>query len=194
MKFSIKHTTKLFYRGIILPWLIFTASLVGFIALGFDITYKLPSMILIGITVLCVAAELIFVLLYGIEGIFGTKIIVESDHITVKMLMRRKKLHFDDIADAKFSHYDEKRSSHHSRKYRGRHVVRNIVRSKLDYYLMTGKVFSLNDDAKGYTQKQKLWTADPALDPNEDIPLYQAYRCYCAASRQYYLSKQNSSD
>lgn len=192
MKFNIKHTTRLFYRGIVLPWFIFIAVLLLFLALGFDVSYKIPTMIFIGITVLCVVAELIFVILYGIEGFFGAKIIVESDHIYVKMLLRRKKLHFDDIADAKFSHYEES-TSYHYRPYPSHHKFYRhgtSICSKLDFYLSSGKIFSLNDDAKGYAKKRNQWTVAPNLDPNKDIQLYQAYRCYLAAARRYYNQQQ----
>ena len=188
MKFRIKHKTTLFYYGIIAPWIIAAATLIIFIALGFTIEDVTPTYVLFAIVTLCIAAELIFALLHIIEGFFGAKITVESDRIKVKMLLRRKNISFDDIENVKYRHcYDVEEdqtplfqtrfspAEHHGR-----------VRSKLIFYLSSGKKLILTDDARSYQKKQRHWTAYPDRDPDEDIKLYQAYKCYCAAARHNY--------
>ena len=81
---------------------------------------------------------------------------------------------FNDIVDLRYSHYydDEHANECHDSRSLGPRL-----RSQLVFTLVSGKCFKLNDNAKGYEAKRKLWITHPEIDPDEDIKLYQAYRC-----------------
>ena len=63
MKFKISHETSAFYYGVIIPWFVFVSTLLLFVFLGFTVKDKIPTYILVGITILCVLYELLFALL-----------------------------------------------------------------------------------------------------------------------------------
>ncbi len=196
MKFRINHETRAFHHGTIIPLIAAAAALVIFIFLGFDISYYTPTMVLVGIEVLCSAAELIFIVLYIGEKIWGTKIIVESDCLDIRMFLRRKKLPYSKIDDVKYTHYEDsdtlgehkRHSSNIFVRYRAR-KRRVWIRSKLIIYLSSGKKLILNDDAADYAKRRKLWITEPNLDPDENVKLYQAYKCCLAASHQYWKNQ-----
>lgn len=192
MKFRIKHETPLFSYGIYIPWFVAIAALLLFVFLGFTIKDKYPTIIFAGIIALCIAVDIIFILLFFTEKIIGTKIIIEADHVKIKTLFRRRKIFYDNIADVKYTHY-ECSSSNRYRKSRSSSLLYKLteddenvrIRSQLIFYPVLGKVITLNDEATDYKRKREKWITEPALDPDEDVKLYQAYRCYCSAYRQY---------
>ena len=196
MKFRIKHATPAFYYGIIIPWLIAIAVFLLFIFLGFTIKDKYPTIISGGILALCIAVDIIFVFLYATEKILGAKIIIEADHVKINQLFRRRKIYYDNIADVKYTHYECSKSNSY-RKDRSKSLLYKIlkddedvwVRSQLIIYPILGKVITLNDEATSYEWKRKRWITEPDLDPDEDVKLYQAYRCYKSAYRQYTNSR-----
>ncbi|MCR4795985.1 MAG: hypothetical protein K5898_12620 [Ruminococcus sp.] len=199
MKFKIHHRTKALYLGVVIPWIVSICAFLLFIFLGFNIHDTLPTKILIGILALCAAVEIFFLILYTAERISGATIIIENDHIDIRTIMRFRRFYFDMIADTKYTHYDEgtdssSRRSHRKYRYSQQWYNNNhshtTVRAKLIFYLTTDKVFIINDDATGYVKKQKKWITDPHLDPDEDVKLYQAYKCLCSAFRHYYNSQQ----
>lgn len=191
MEFKIKHRTRLFRYGVTVPWIFFLLAFLAYIFFGLSIKDTYAFMVLIGLFILCAVTEIVFIVLYVLDRIYGGKIVIESDHVDIRLLFRHKKLLFDDISDAKYSHYyderEEKRSllsmaldSHHY--YR----PEMYVRSQLYFYLVSGKVLTLNDVALGYRKKRERWITNPGVDPDEDVKLYQAYQCYCSASRRYF--------
>ncbi|MCR5600439.1 MAG: hypothetical protein K6G33_06855 [Ruminococcus sp.] len=192
MKFRIKHTTPALCYGTIIPWFIAIAALLLFVFLDFTINDKYPTIIFGGILALCLVVDTVFVLLLAIEKIFGTKIIVEADHIKIHTLLRRRKIYYDNISDVKYSHYECSKSRKY-RKDRSSSLLYKLfqddedvwIRAQLTIYPVLGKVIELNDDAANYEQKRKRWITDPHLDPDEDVKLYQAYLCYKSAYRQY---------
>jgi membrane-bound ClpP family serine protease len=193
MKFKIRHESRVFSLGICIPWLVAIAAFLIFVFLGFNIKNVTATIILIRISALCCVAEILFIILFLTEKIFGAKIIIENDHVAVKMLLRRRKLYFDMIDHVKYTHYEIIKSQRlrykNSKQLFERYIDMNgrkTVRSELNFHLITGKVFSLNDDATGYEYKRKLWITNPEIDPDEDVKLYQAYQCYCHSYRQYY--------
>ncbi len=197
MKFRIKHATPAFYYGVIIPWFVIIAAIFLFILLGFTIKDKYPTIVFGSIIALCVAVDVIFILLISMESIFGAKIIVEADHVKINMLLRRKKLYYNNIADMKYTHYECTRNKRYRKErsdsllYKMLKSDENVrIRSLLIFYPILGKDFSLNDDAPNYEWKQKKWITDPNLDPDEDVKLYQAYLCCRSAYRQY----NNSAD
>ena len=198
MKFRIRHETRAFLYGIIIPWGVAAAALLLFIFFGFTVFDELPAKIFLGILILCGAAEIIFILLYITEKIFGTKLIIESDHIKVKMLLRHRKISFDDIADVKYRHYydrtEEKNNPYSIFTQRADAEFQTVpkIRSQIIFYLLSGKVFKLNDNATNYEWKRGLWITNPEVDPDEDVKLYQAYQCYRSAWHRYYNTGDNA--
>lgn len=192
MKFKIKHTSPALCYGIIIPWYVSIAALLLFVFLGFTIKDKYPTIIFGGIIALSLVIEIIYVFLFAIEKIFGAKIIVEADHVKIHMLLRCQKIYYDNISDVKYSHY-ECSKSHKYRKNRSRSLFYKMfeddedvwIRAQLTFYPVLGKVIELNDEATNYEQKRKRWITDPDLDPDEDVKLYQAYRCYKSAYNRY---------
>ena len=197
MKFRIKHATSTFYYGILIPWLVVIAALLLFVFLGFTIKDKYPTIIFGGIIALCIAVDIIFIFLFFVEKIIGAKIIIEADHVKIHTLFRRRKLYYDNIADLKYTHYECSKSNVY-RKQRSDSLLYKLmkgdenvwVRSMLIFYPVLGKVITLNDEATNYDRKRKRWITEPDLDPDEDVKLYQAYRCCRSAFRQYNHSRQ----
>lgn len=195
MKFKIKHRTPLFRRGIIIPWIVALALLIT--AIYFDITFPEYPWFFFGLFILWALTEIIFVILYAAELLLGAKIIVEDDFFDIRMVLRRKKIRFDDIDDAYFSHYDEyvnmKRPKRNSiiSAYMRHSSARKVYRSRLDITLTSGKVITLNDDAPGYAKKHKLARVDFRVNADEDIELYKAYQCYRSV-RYPYLNQRNT--
>lgn len=198
MKFRIKHETPLFQYGTFIPLCVPAAALLIYVFLGLNVNDNfIPTMVLIGISAVSIAAELLFIILFFGEKIWGSKIIVQSDHLDIRLFLRRKKIHFDNINDVKYTHYevtdsDGERRSHSTNLFvrYNAHLSRTWVRSRLIIYLSSGKKLSINDDAPGYEKKRKLWITEPDVDPDEDVKLYQAYKCYLAAARQYFIAQQ----
>lgn len=194
MKFKIKHSSKLFFYGIVIPAIVFSVALLIFILLGFDFSNETAAMIFTGIFAVSAVTAIIFIILYTIEQLFGAKIIVENDHVDIRMLLRRRKLRFDDIADAKYYHYEGSRYPklhlYYSKYLHNRYIYnaqkgRKYYRSSLDFILSSGKVINLNDKATGYAKKRKLAMSDPNIDPDEDVKLYQAYQCFLNVYRRF---------
>lgn len=130
--------------------------------------------------------EILFIVLFVSEQIYGARIIIESDHIDVRMVLRRKRLCFHEIADAEYSHYfDPKEDDSHFISPDVGYSFGPQLRSQLVFYLNSGKVFILNDQARGYEEKRKRAMVDPRIDPDENIRLYQAYQCYRSAAELY---------
>lgn len=198
MKFKIRHETRAFLYGIIIPWVAAVAALLLYVFFGFTIFDELPGKIFLGILILCGAVEIISILLYIAEKIFGTKLIIESDHIRVRMLLRCKKIQFDDIADAKYRHYYD-RTEEKNNPYAILTQCADadfhsapVIRSQIIFYLLSGKVFRLNDVATNYKWKRNLWITNPEVDPDGDVKLYQAYLCYRSAWHKYYNTGENA--
>lgn len=189
MEFRIKHISRSLYLGLVIPVPAFIVSIIAYVYMGFDFTNSCAAMIFIGFFFLCAAIEIVFIILYVIEQICGAKIIIESDHIDVRMLLRRKRFLFDEIDDAKYTHYlvnNEKRKKRFSKETD--YSYDTHARSQLNLHLSSGKIFSLNDKATGYEKKREKWITDPELDPDEDVILYHAYKCLCSAYRNYFNS------
>ena len=182
----IKHESKIIHYGLICPWFIALAAVLIFKLLGFTTKNEAATMILLGVFAICAADLVIFAVLFIIEKIFGAVMIIENDHLDIRMLLRHKRLYFDSIVDAKYSHYYDNEDA-----YAGYDIytIGPRLRSQLVFMLNSGKRFRLNDNAKGYEGKQNLWITDPKADPNENIKLYQAYRCFRSAYDRYYNSK-----
>ena len=114
------------------------------------------------------------------------------------MLLRHRKISFDDIADAKYRHYydrtEEKNNPYSILTQCADADFRAVpkIRSQIIFYLLSGKVFKLNDKATNYEWKRGLWITNPEIDPDEDIKLYQAYLCYRSAWHRYYNTGDNA--
>ena len=185
MKFKVRHTTKLFFRYkdylLLVPFALWNL----FVAFGFSSNDTIPTCILFGLILFCIAAFFILLILYIIELFCGAKIIIESDSVEIRMLLRRKKIRFTEIEEVKYTHDEELVRSH-----RGRHGGphrRNyyVIRPQLTFFLTSGKSVRINDKGTGYPEKRNLAKVDPTVNPDEDITLYQAYQCYCAAVDEY---------
>ena len=185
MKFKVRHTTKLFFRYKDYLLLVPFALLNLFVTFGFSIQDTIPTYILFGLIVFCIAAFFILLILYIIELFCGAKIIIESDSVEIRMLLRRKKIRFTEIEEVKYTHDEELVRSH-----RGRHGGphrRNyfVIRPQLTFFLTSGKSVCVNDKGTGYLEMRDRAKVDPTVNPDEDITLYQAYQCYCAAVDEY---------
>ncbi|MBP5378093.1 MAG: hypothetical protein J6Y64_00955 [Ruminococcus sp.] len=198
MKFRINHETPLFHYGVTIPLIVPVVALLLYLFFELNVNDFGPTMVLAGITALSCVIELLSIILFFGEKIWGGKIIVENDRLDIRLFLRRKKIRFDKIDDVKYTHYEITENHGSERRRHSRNIfvryhaddVTIRVRAKLIIYLSSGKKFILNDDASGYAKKRKLWITEPDLDPDEDVRLYQAYQCYLSASRQYWLNQQ----
>ena len=205
MEFKIRHETPLFFLGIVFPLVLLLAALLLMGAVGLTLQKETAAMIFLGLLIFAIAAEVIFIFLYVLEKIFGAKIIIYTDHVELRMLLRRKKLFFYDIEQTKYTHYEGKRSSYgrredlyyetsnysHTRDFLY-HKMRSgsIVRAQLAFYLTSGKAVILNDDAKSYRKMRERAKVDLSIDPDADVRLYQAYQCYCSARDRYAVEQR----
>lgn len=196
MKFSIRHFSGMFDLGTIIPLAAALLAFLFYVFFGFNISAFMPTVILMRFLAVCGIVEVLFIVLRIAEFIYGARIIIEEDHLDVKMLLRRRRLFYAEIEDAKYGHYEVSRDNR-GRKERSDSLLYKIfaddeekeVRAELTFFLASGKKFRLNDNATNYVWKQKKWITDPDLDPDEDVKLYQAYKCYLHACRQF-LSRQ----
>ena len=184
MEFSIKHISPLFRRGMIIPWILFAAMIAVYLIFGLNFTNMAALNVFIAVSAVLTAVWLVFAILYGIERLCGAKLIIESDHIEARMLLRRKRIRYDDISDSKYRHYEETRDEDDRKHiYSKSHAT---VRSRFDLYLSSGKVFSVNDIATGYKEKRLRIHTDPGIDPDSDVKLYQAYKYFRFAYNKYF--------
>lgn len=192
MKFRIKHISSLYRWGIALPWIVIIAALAIFLIVGLDVTFVFPTLVLIRLTAVCGIAEMVFIFLYIAERIYGARLIINDDHVVIKTLHRHRKLYYAEIEDTKYSHYECTRSYRERKERSGSLLYKYLqddeetwTRSKLTFYLTSGKTVTVNDEATNYEWKRSKWITDPDLDPDEDVVLYQAYQCYRTACREY---------
>ena len=201
MEFRIKHETPLFFFGIIFPLILLVAALLLAAALGITLQNEVAAMAAIGLLLFSSALEILFIILYVTEKICGAKIIVGTDRVILRMLLRRRVLPFCKIEETKYSHYEGTEQSavhsHEDRYYETsnyshftdyfyhRMTHRQVVRAQLDFYLTSGKCISLNDDASSYRKLRERAKVDLRIDPDENVRLYQAYKCYCSARDHY---------
>ncbi|MBQ6039195.1 MAG: hypothetical protein IJL32_00205 [Oscillospiraceae bacterium] len=201
MEFKIKHISAYFSVAFVLPWIVFLIVLGFYLFFGITVQNDTAAIIMIGVILFCAAAELLTVILYIINLICGAKIIVESDHLDIRMPLRRRKIHFYDIEEVRYSHTETTESlpyhssqHHHSLGGKYAHYFYNkrrhyqVCRAILDIWLTSGKCITLSDAATGYAQKRKRAMVDPSVNPDADVRLYQAYQCYCSAVDQYAVS------
>ncbi len=187
MEFKIKHNTKWIHYGIGMPWLVLVIIFLIPFLLGFDFNNEFKAMFLLVLLALCAPFELFFIILFVIEQLYGARIFVESDYIDVRMVLRHKRIRFNEITEVKYSHYYDSKETDLCGTPDISYSFGPQLRSKLTFYLTSGKVFVLNDKALGYEQRQKRSLVDHGIEPDENIRLYQAYQCYCSAVNQYKL-------
>lgn len=191
MEFKVKHDTKWIHYGIGVPWIVLIFPFLIFLFLGFDINNEIEATLFLRLLAFCAPFEILFIVLFVSEQIYGARIIIESDHIDVRMVLRRKRLYFHEIIEAKYSHYyDPKEKDSHFTSPDIGYSFGPQLRSQLIFYLNSGKVLILNDKATGYEEKRKRAMVDPRIDPDENIRLYQAYQCYCSAVELYVQKSQ----
>ena len=204
MEFKIRHETPLFFWGIVLPLVLLLAALLLMVAVGLTLQNETAAMFFLGLLVLASAAEVLFILLYITEKLCGAKIIINTDHVELRMLLRRRKLWFYDIEQTRYTHYEGERSSYgrredlyyetsnysHTKDYLY-HKMRSgsTVRAQLAFYLTSGRAVILNDDAKAYRKMRERAKVDLSIDPDADVRLYQAYQCYCSARDRYAIGQ-----
>lgn len=192
MEFKIKHQTKAFHSGAVIPIYVIIVS-AFFMAVALSGLLSDNNFLILkifgvfwGIQLLVSA---VFTVLNIAEMVHGTKISVESDHIGLKMFLRHRTIPFSEIEGVDFSH-DEFRKRRHTRSRYSRHSHHRVFyRARLDILLYSGKKITLNDDAPGYAGKLRESVAAAnqriEMDPNEGVHLYQAYQCYLSARRAY---------
>ncbi len=201
MKYKLKHITRSFNITRNAAFLTAVALLIIYVAAGFTIEDEILIKILVGAEALCIGTAFIASILSALDYIYGARVIVESDYLKIKKLFYVKKIHFDEIADTSYSYYyeDERsgRSYSHHRKYgsafnslvynnyNNNSYSRRCNSLKVDIILTSGKKISLNDKMTGYKKNQRTAIYDHSVDPNADIPLYQALQCYRSARAQY---------
>ena len=104
MKFKVRHTTKLFFRYKDYLLLVPFALLYLIVTFDFSFDDTIPTYIFFGLILFCIAAFFILLILYIIELFCSAKIIIESDSVEIRMLLRRKKILFTEIEEVKYTH------------------------------------------------------------------------------------------
>ena len=190
MKFKVRHISKLF-RPRVAPLLLYIPMMIGGIlaiaGMGSAMENHVQRvMFLFVLFIVLLVLSVIYLFLFFLERITGAKIIIESDSVEIRKLLRpRKKIRFAEIEEVKYTHDEELVRSH-----RGRHGGphrRNyfVIRPQLTFFLTSGKSVCISDKGTGYLEKRDRAKVDPSVNPDEDITLYQAYQCYCAAVDEY---------
>ena len=192
MEFQIEHRSRIFARGMQIPGLAFMGALLLMVIIGVTLQNGTVLMIFCGFSAVLAVIEVIFMILSLIEIFYGAKVIVNSDHLDIRMVLRRKRIPFDQIEETKYSHYEgTKYPRYRSDDFFGDYTIvkklygRKYFRTQLDIFLSSGKHISLTDNANGYSKKRKQAQVNPSINPDEDIRLYQAYQCYRSAVDQY---------
>lgn len=187
MEFKVDHITQLFYRYRDYFLLVPFGLLFLFIAFGFSIEDYIPTVICFGLISLCILIFLLMLFLHLIEILTGAKIIIGSDHVEIRKLLRpRKKIPFTEIEEVRYTHETEQVHTRRGGKSgRRRWRTRYTIRPQLAFFLTSGKCVCLNDSPGRYLAERERAKVDPNVDPDEDIRLYQAYQCYRAAVDEY---------
>ena len=188
MEFKIKHDTKWIHYGIAVPWIVLIAAFViSMIFFGYDMSNESKAILFLNILVCCAPFEILSILLFAAEKIYGARIIIRQDHVEIRMVLRHKRISFDEIETAKYSHYYTRKKDAPSLLATPDYniTLEPELRSQLIFYLNSGKIFRLNDKAAGYEERQKRAQVDMKFNPDETIRLYQAYQCYRSAADQY---------
>ncbi|MBR3678916.1 MAG: hypothetical protein IKL87_01785 [Oscillospiraceae bacterium] len=190
MEFKIRHHTVWIQQGIVINWFIPVAIFLLYVALGFNIHHKPATTIFLGMLLISFAAEFLFVVLFFIELLYGARIMIEHDHIDIRMLLRRKRISFDQIEKATYYHEGD-RLSDLRRSNKGDTPTTRLIfgrrhfRALLSFRLSSGKIICLNDVTPKYEDRVKRAMVDPNTITDEDVRLYQAYQCYRSAADQY---------
>ena len=182
MKFKIKHSTKLFYWYRDFFLLVPVGIILLYVACGITLNEQIPAYIFYAATIVFGGIYVILYILNAIEYFTGAKITVNDDHLDIRMLLRHKKIYYDQITDIRYSHFTQQMRSHRNRHLIFRRRVRYRNRALLEIFLSSGKCVSLNDVPTGYKEKLKLQMIMPfnGINVDEDVILYQAYQCYRA--------------
>ena len=187
MEFKVRHITKLFYwyrdYFLLAPF----GLLNLFIALGLTVDNYILTLILFGLISFCILMFLVVLILHIIEFFAGAKIIIGNDHIEIRRLLRlRKKIAFTEIEEVKYTHEAEPVHTRlNGRSGPRRRRIYYTVRPQLAFFLTSGKCVCLNDTPGSYLTERDRAKVDPTVDPDQDVTLYQAYQCYCAAVDEY---------
>ena len=189
MKFKVRHISKLF-RPRVAPLLLYipmmTGGILAIAGMGSAMEDHVQRvMFLFVLFIVLLVLSVIYLFLFILERIIGAKIIINSDSVEIRKMLRRKKIRFTEIEEAKYTHDEELVRSHrgrHSGPYRRRYYE---LRAQLTFFLTSGKSVCVNDKGTGYLEKRDRAKVDPSVNPDEDITLYQAYQCYCAAVDEY---------
>lgn len=198
MEFQIRHLSLVFYAGILIPWAVVFVTVLLLVSVGLTLENLTVLYVFAGILALCGIAEIIFILLYLLEVLFGAKIIIGEEYVEIRKLLCRRRIYFREIAEVKYSHqdtdethtfrtakYSHLRHSQYSYYFYRKMVSRRGVRALLDFYLTSGRCISLNDNAKSYMKMRDRAKVDMRVNPDEHVRLYQAYQCYCSAMDRY---------
>lgn len=188
MEFKIQHVTKMFKWGINIPVYALLIMLVLFISFGFTIENYVAFMIFLSIAALEFLIMVIFAILSFMESIFGSKIIIHEDHVEIRLILRRKKIYYKHIEEGKYSHYSYIIRNHRRQYYA---PGREVIRAQLAFYLTSGKVIIVNDDADSYQRMKHSAMVRYDIDPDENVNLYKAYQCFRSSYDHYWYPPKN---
>ena len=154
MKYKIKHETYLFLIVPIIALLFFFCYVILFKDVHSWIV-KIDAIIF------CLS-----ILLFTIEQIWGTYIIIDDTSVSIQRLLKRQKLSYAEINGINIEPYE---------RYRRKPTPHTDYRIRMSINLITGKIIKLTDDASLLNGTSGFVTGTRERRPDEEVPIYKAY-------------------
>lgn len=176
MSFKIKHEN---FTNLIVCTV---STLLFFLILFFDF-----GIILWG-SIICWTVTGISAVLFFIEQIVGTAIVIEDRTIIIKYFIGRKKIAVEEICNLDIERY---------KRYRRGHGAYTEYRLRMTINLLSGKKIVLTDKATGIKGAKGFLFSNYEEIPDEEVSLYKAYlaiRQRCVKHNNWQLNEPTSPD
>lgn len=153
MKFKIRHEQKWIITSLLICGLLYFLLLLSLL-IGFPVWLLYVNTI----------AVTVLMLLYFLEQIVGTTVIVEADAVTIKYILCKRRIDTADISNLDIESYKRMRR-------RGGGAFYPDYRMRMTFTLSGGKKVVLTDKATN----SGLALVNPEKLSDSEVPLYMAY-------------------
>lgn len=154
MVYKIKHEKK----GILIVGLISLLLFYLFLFLNWGMS--------LSVALVCMAVAVVFAILYFVEQIVGTAVIIEDRMVIIKYFVGRKKIAVEEIAYLDIEKY---------KRYRRGNAMYTEYRMRMTINLLSGKKIVLTDKACAIKGVMGFLLSNYEEIPDEEVALYEAY-------------------
>ena len=158
MEFKIRHEQKWIISALLICGLLYFLLLLSLL-IGFPVWLLYVN----------TTAVTVLMLLYFLEQIVGTTVIVEADAVTIKYILCKRRIDTADICNLDIESYKRMRR-------RGGGAFYPDYRMRMTFTFSDVKKVVLTDKAT----KSGLALVNPEKLPDSEVPLYMAYTAICS--------------